>query len=87
MEWIELKADELEYSETKKEEESKSNTCMAHVQDCGTIRKKEKCQCGNHKDSHHSFCTSCHSILPEDLGKDVDWCPEVYAAAIEYLTE
>lgn len=81
-------ADPIEYNEIKQNEEDDSaGVCNSHTQDCGTIRKQSKCQCGNHKNSGHSLCTSCHSILPEGLQKDVDWCPEIYEAAIQYLTQ
>ena len=86
--WEELKVDDLDYKETVTEvKDSLKSSCPSHIQDCGAIRSNGRCQCGNDKDSHHSLCTSCHSILPEDLQKDVDWCPEIYAAAIQYLTD
>jgi hypothetical protein len=81
-------ADQIEYSETKQDEKDREKiTCVSHTQDCGTIRKQSKCQCGKHKNTGHSLCITCHSILPEDLKEDVNWCPEIYEAAIQYLTQ
>jgi hypothetical protein len=87
--WQDLKIeDSLDIQEIEREDDdSLDGVCVSHTQDCGVIREQEKCQCGNNKDSHHSLCGACHSILPEDLQKDVDWCPEIYKAAIQYLTE
>jgi len=86
--WQDLTTDNIEYTESKIDNvDPLQGVCNTHTPDCGTIRKNENCQCGELKSSHHSLCTSCHSILPEDLKIDVDWCPEVYQAAIQYLTQ
>lgn len=86
--WQDLTEKITEYQEIEKDSVDVSSTvCHTYTPDCGSIKKSEKCQCGNLKTTHHSLCTACHSILPEDLQKDVDWCPEIYQAAIQYLTE
>ena len=86
--WQDLKTDVIEYTEIERESiDPSQGVCHTHTPDCGSIKKNEKCQCGSLKTTHHSFCTSCHSILPKDLQKDVDWCPEIYQAAIQYLTQ
>ena len=86
--WQNLQSDGIDYTEIESSSPDISQgVCSAHTPDCGTIRKNENCQCGELKDSHHSLCTSCHSILPEDLQQDVDWCPEVYQAALQYLND
>ena len=86
--WEGLKSEDIEISEVKKfNDDPLRGVCHSDTPDCGSIKKDPQCQCGQYKDSHHSLCTACHSILPEDLQKDVDWCPEIYQAAIQYLTQ
>ena len=86
--WENLDSEGIEYKEIKQDaSEPTRGFCAAHTPDCGAIKEDKNCQCGEPKDSHHSLCTSCHSILPNDLQIDVDWCPEVYQAALQYLND
>ena len=84
---INSKDDLIDYQETDHDDEPLRGHCHAYTPDCGAIKQEEKCQCGSMKTTGHSLCTACHSILPDDLKKDVNWCPEIYQAAVQYLTD
>lgn len=86
LQWKSLETESIEIPEIKiSDEDVLKSHCNSHTPDCGAIKTNDKCQCGDYKNDYETLCPSCHSILPEDLQIDINWCPEVYTAALQYL--